>query len=206
MSSPATPGQQISTERPEEQKVTSPVLAPNDTSRAGRPPSGWRIAVLVLLATTALALTACSGGSTAANGTTTTTGPGRVVVTTASRGSVGTILVAPSGHTLYHLTTDKNDHSTCNGSCAQLWPPLTVPAGTRPEAVAGLTGTLGTFTRADGSTQVTYDSEPLYTYAPDTTSSDVLGQGVGGVWFVVTAAGSGAPATSTTTASGGYGY
>jgi predicted lipoprotein with Yx(FWY)xxD motif len=158
-----------------------------------------------VLATTTLALAACSSGSTA-NGTTSTTGKSGEVVATASKTSVGTVLVAPGGHTLHHLTTDKVDVSTCAGSCAHLWPPLTVPAGTKPRALAGLTGTLGTFTRADGSTQVTYDGEPLYTYTPDTTSSDVLGQGVGGVWFVVTANGSGAPATSTTTAAGGYGY
>jgi predicted lipoprotein with Yx(FWY)xxD motif len=194
------------TERPEERKVVFPVHAPNDTSSGSRSMSWWRVAVGLVLATTTLALTACSSGSTTADGTTATTGQSRVVVATASKGGVGTILVAPSGHTVYHLTTDKNDLSTCTGGCAQLWPPLTVPAGTKPRAVAGLTGTLGTFTRADGSTQVTYNGEPLYTYTPDTTSSDVLGQGVGGVWFVVTASGSGAPATSTTTASGGYGY
>lgn len=176
----------------------------------GRPGGRWRVAVGLLMAATALALTACSSGTGTANGTTAptsttaTAAPG-VGVAKASKGSVGTVLVAPDGHTLYHLTTDKNGQSTCTGSCAQLWPPLTVAAGTKPRAGSGITGTLGTLTRADGSTQVTYDGMPLYTYTPDTTSQDVLGQGVGGVWFVVSPTGSGAPVT-TTTASGGYGY
>jgi hypothetical protein len=73
-----------------------------------------------------------------------------------------------------------------------------------------LSGTLGTITRSDGTTQITYNGEPLYSYTPDTTSSDALGQGVGGVWFAVKATGSGAGSqsgsTPTTAKSGGYGY
>lgn len=123
---------------------------------------------------------------------------------------MGTVLVAADGHTLYRLTTDTPTTSTCTGSCGQLWPPLTVPAGTTPRAAAGMTGTLGTITRSDGTVQVTYQGHPLYTYAPDTTASDVLGQGVGGVWFVVSASGSSTTAATstppTTAKSGGYGY
>jgi predicted lipoprotein with Yx(FWY)xxD motif len=85
---------------------------------------------------------------------------------------------------------------------------MTVPAGTAPKAAAGLSGTLGTITRSDGITQVTYNGQPLYQYSLDTTASDALGQGVGGVWFAVKATGSGAASasssTSTTAKSGGY--
>lgn len=120
------------------------------------------------------------------------------------------MLVSSNGHTLYHLTTDTAASSTCTGSCAQLWPPVTLPAGTTLKAAAGMTGKLGTITRSDGTTQLTYNGEPLYQYSLDTSPGDALGQGVGGVWFAVKATGSGgAPAsssTSTTTKSGGYGY
>ena len=48
---------------------------------------------------------------------------------------------------------------------------------------------LSTTTREDGTTQVTYNTWPLYYFAPDAAPGDARGQNVGGVWFVVTAAG-----------------
>src|SRR6185369_7267950 len=48
---------------------------------------------------------------------------------------------------------------------------------------------LGTTTRKDGATQVTYNSWPLYYYEKDKAPGDVTGQDVGGVWFVLSAAG-----------------
>jgi predicted lipoprotein with Yx(FWY)xxD motif len=129
------------------------------------------------------------------------------VVSQAARGSVGTVLVGSNGHTLYKLTTDTPTASTCTAACAQLWPPVTVPAGTTVRAATGLSGGIGTITRSDGTVQVTYLGHPLSPYAPDTTATDTLGQGVGGVWFVVSAPGASGAATTTTTAvRSGYGY
>jgi len=47
--------------------------------------------------------------------------------------------------------------SKCYGSCAAYWPPVkgAVTAGW------GITGKQGTFRRADGSLQATYDGHPL---------------------------------------------
>ena len=45
---------------------------------------------------------------------------------------------------------------------------------------------LGTLTRDDGKTQVSYNSRPLYYYGGDAKAGDVMGQGKGGVWFVAT--------------------
>lgn len=47
-----------------------------------------------------------------------------------------------------------------------------------------MTGALATITRADGTTQVTYDGHPLYYYAADVQAGDTNGEGVGGVWHV----------------------
>ena len=144
-----------------------------------------------------------SGSSTAGSAGSTTP-----VVASATRGSLGTVLVTADGHTLYRLTTDTPTTSTCSGACVQLWPPLTVPTGTTPRAAAGLTGPVGTISRSDGTLQVTYAGHPLYTFASDTTATDALGQGVGGVWFVV-GAGPSDTAASTTTTTGhatGNGY
>jgi len=192
----------------------APVSPVDGTPGRRRSPGSLRVAVGILLAVTALAVSACSGTSSSAGSSTSqsstaaTSGQSSSDVATATKGSVGTVLVSSNGHTVYHLTTDTARSSTCTGSCAQLWPPMTVPAGTAPKAAAGLSGTLSTITRSDGTTQVTYNGEPLYQYSLDTTAGDALGQGVGGVWFAVKATGSGAaPAsssTSTTTKSGGY--
>jgi predicted lipoprotein with Yx(FWY)xxD motif len=126
----------------------------------------------------------------------------------------GQALAGPSGKTLYVFTRDSGSTSACTGSCAGIWPPLTPPAGQHATAGSGVTGTLGTTTRADGTTQVTYDGRPLYYYAPDTAPGQSNGEGVNGVWFIATpngqlptAAGSGSAAPSPSpSGSGGYGY
>jgi predicted lipoprotein with Yx(FWY)xxD motif len=48
---------------------------------------------------------------------------------------------------------------------------------------------LGTTTRADGSTQVTYNGWPLYYFDKDKQPGDTTGQGVGTVWYLISAAG-----------------
>jgi len=102
------------------------------------------------------------------------------------------------------LTTEHNGAIECTGSCAQTWPPLTVPSGESPKLAANLKGTIGTVHRPEGTTQVTYNGHPLYYYAFDTAAGQAKGQGIGGVWFAVTTiATSSAPTTST---SSGYSY
>ncbi len=83
-------------------------------------------------------------------------------------------------------------------------------------AGSGATGTLGTITRADGTTQATYDGHPLYTYVGDTAAGQAKGNGLnlsGGLWYEMTVSGAKpavGTAASTPSAStgggGGYGY
>jgi predicted lipoprotein with Yx(FWY)xxD motif len=94
--------------------------------------------------------------------------------------SLGPVLTGPNGLTLYTHTGDTATSSTCTGSCATAWPPLTVAAGAMASAGTGVTGTLATLTRADGSIQVTYNGQPLYGWKNDAKPGDVTGQGVGG--------------------------
>jgi predicted lipoprotein with Yx(FWY)xxD motif len=98
---------------------------------------------------------------------------------------LGPILVDAAGRTLYLYTKDTPGTSTCTGPCATLWPPLTVPAGSEPQAGPGVSGTLGVIARPDGTRQVTINGQPLYRYSGDQGPGDVRGQGVGNVWFVV---------------------
>jgi len=51
---------------------------------------------------------------------------------------------------------------------------------------------LGTTTRRDGKTEVTYAGHPLYYFISDKKAGDVTGQGInafGGPWYVVSASG-----------------
>ena len=44
---------------------------------------------------------------------------------------------------------------------------------------------LGTTKRTDGTTQVTYNSHPLYYFAGDKAAGDTNGQGTAGIWFLL---------------------
>jgi predicted lipoprotein with Yx(FWY)xxD motif len=191
-------------------RVSRATLRPTVPHRPSGRRRTWTVGVTVVAAgllaaacsstsaTSSTSSTSSTGGATAAS-----TGTGTVVVASAPRSGLGTVLVNADGHTLYRLTTDSSSASTCSGACAQLWPPLTVAAGTTPRATSGLSGPVGTITRDDGTMQVTYQGHPLYTYTPDTSATDARGQGVGGVWFVVNAGPARTASTTTTTAASG---
>ena len=109
-------------------------------------------------------------------------------ITTSEHGQLGTILVGANGNTLYVFTRDEPNKSNCSGRCAQTWPPhVTVGEPTAGEGITA--GMLGTITREDGSTQVTYSGHPLYRFANDEKPGDTNGQGQGGAWFVISPAG-----------------
>jgi predicted lipoprotein with Yx(FWY)xxD motif len=110
--------------------------------------------------------------------------PDTVVVASGS-GDLGSYLVAGmGGKTLYTFKNDEAGVSNCSGDCATAWPPFTVAANTKLVPGEGATGELGTITRADGSTQVTYNGWPLYYFKDDAAAGDTKGQGVGEKWYV----------------------
>jgi predicted lipoprotein with Yx(FWY)xxD motif len=129
------------------------------------------------------ALAAC--GSQAATGSSSTATPtsspsaaasASPVVLAQAVGSNGTILVAASNMmTVYTFSSDTAGVSNCTGSCATIWPAVTVPAGQTPTGGAGVTGTLATITRADGTVQVTYKGLPLYFFHKDAKPGDTNG-------------------------------
>ncbi len=171
------------------------------------------------LAGLAIALSACasSGSSSSTTSTPASTPAGAAASSSSSSGTTvgsatinGTaVLTNSKGFTLYWFAPDTSTTSKCTGSCATYWPPVTGPV----TAGSGVTGTLGTITRADGTVQATYDGHPLYTYAGDTAPGLAKGNGLnlsGGLWYEMTVSGA-KPTTSTSasasaSASGGYGY
>ena len=86
------------------------------------------------------------------------------------------------GFTLYVFDNDlaAPGTSTCDGGCANNWPPLLVSDG----AASGVSN-LGTVTRNDESEQATYNGRPLYFFIGDTATGDTSGDGAGGVWHTV---------------------
>ena len=170
------------------------------------------------LAALALALSACgssasssssassapaAGASSAASSAPASSASGGALETRTINGTA--VVTNAKGMTLYWFAPDTSTTSKCTGACATYWPPVTGPV----TAGSGVTGTLGTITRADGTTQATYDGHPLYTYVGDTAPGQAKGNGKnlsGGLWWEMTVSGA-KPATSTSSSSGGgYGY
>jgi predicted lipoprotein with Yx(FWY)xxD motif len=166
---------------------------------------------LLALAAAATVLAACSSSATSSAGGSGGTSTGSPVATTGGSSlktaTIGgaTVLTSASGFTLYSFAPDTSTKSNCNGTCAQNWPPVKGPA-----TAAGVTGTFGTITRSDGSTQATFDGHPLYTFAGDTAPGQNKGNGLnaaGGLWHEVTTSGAAAPAPAGSSSSGsGGGY
>jgi predicted lipoprotein with Yx(FWY)xxD motif len=133
-----------------------------------------------------------SGASTPSTAASASASESAAVSASASSGSageieaedsdLGTILVDAEGNTIYFFDKDEEGESACTGDCLANWPP--VPAEGTPEAGSGVSATLGTFTRDDGSTQLTVNEYPAYYFAGDSAAGDTNGQGVGGLWFV----------------------
>jgi predicted lipoprotein with Yx(FWY)xxD motif len=139
-----------------------------------------------VLATIAMAVVAC-GESTASTGGSPQATVGTATIAAASNATLGEILVDGTGRTVYLFVADTGTTSACYGACAQYWPPVL----TSGAAVAGSGVTaslLGTITRTDGTTEVTYSGHPLYYVITDKKPGDTTGQAVnnyGAPWFVV---------------------
>ncbi len=105
--------------------------------------------------------------------------------TTTVNGTSETILTTAQGRTLYYRTTDMPPTTVCSGGCASAWPPLLVSGSSTPTSATSLPGKLSAQADANG-TQVEYNGHPLYTYSGDTAPGQTTGEGVGGIWHVVT--------------------
>jgi predicted lipoprotein with Yx(FWY)xxD motif len=153
-----------------------------------------------LAALSVLVAAACGGGgATAASPPKTASGQAASVGV--AKTGLGEILVDSQGRTLYLFKADSGTKSACTGECAAAWPPLLVSA--KPSVGSGLNASLvGTTTRPEGTTQVTYNGHPLYLFVKDQKAGETNGQGVtafGAAWFALSGAGnqaSGSPPSS----------
>jgi predicted lipoprotein with Yx(FWY)xxD motif len=174
----------------------------------------WGVAGLAAIA---LTVSACGSSGSSSSGTAANTpaaggnsssAPAAASGSTVTEKTIGSqqVVVDSNGMTLYWFAIDTPTKSNCSGQCATYWPPVKGPL----TAGSGVTGTLGTITRSDGTTQATYDGHPLYTYVGDKSPGQATGNGKnlsGGVWWEMTVSGSTPPAAaSATSGGGGYGY
>lgn len=162
----------------------------------------WVFGIGALILTAALA--GCGGGP----GTTTTSAPPPATTSPAAptssapaasaaagaemkvaSSSAGQIVVDSKGMSLYFFTKDVKDSGTsaCTAACLDAWPIFTTTS--ESPTVEGVTGTVGTIASPDGKKHVTINGMPLYYYVKDKAPGDVTGQGVGGVWYLVSPAG-----------------
>ena len=168
--------------------------------------AGLLVASLALVA-------ACSSGATTAPPTTAPSAPAATPVASTGSSTVtigmattslGPVLVGPDGMTLYIHAGDSATSSTCTGGCATAWPPLVVASGQTASLASGISGTLGTLRRADGTVQVTFNGMPLYGWQGDKAPGDTTGQNVNG--FTVATPGGSAPAASPSSSGYRSGY
>jgi predicted lipoprotein with Yx(FWY)xxD motif len=158
------------------------VLAWSALRLAALPLARWATITLSAVAALLLALSLAATGPAS-----TSTGSTRALLKLAKIGGVF-VLTNAHGYTLYLFVPDPPNKSTCYGTCAEYWPPVTGI----PTAGTGVRGKLGTIRRSGGGDQVTYDSHPLYTYIGDSAPGQANGNNInlnGGLWREIVVAG-----------------
>jgi predicted lipoprotein with Yx(FWY)xxD motif len=152
------------------------------TAGVGKPVAALGAAVVSVVALGLLAGALAGAGGSGGSGPASSASSGAGLKAASIGGT--TVLVNAAGRTLYWFAPDTSSTSVCNGSCAVYWPPVPGPL----KAGAGVTGTLATIKRADGSLQETYNGHPLYTYVGDSGPGQAHGNNLnlnGGLWHVV---------------------
>ncbi len=168
--------------------------------------------LVAVTATALLTLSACGNGSSStaaqqpAGGT---AGGGTAAhALSVSETSLGKVLVDSRGMTLYMLSADGQDSSTCSTQCLQFWPAVAPAKGGQ------LSVTTGRTTTPDGTAIATVAGHPVYTFSQDQQPGDVNGEGVdefGGIWHAVSPTGvpvtdGGAPSGGSSSGTTGHAY
>jgi predicted lipoprotein with Yx(FWY)xxD motif len=161
-------------------------------------------AMLAVASASLLTLSACGSRGGSPSGGTTPASNHSTGIHTAST-SLGKVLVDSSGMTVYVLSSDGHNHSTCNAQCLQFWPAVA------PEKAATGVAAVGTTKTPAGTSTATVAGHPVYTFAQDQKPGDVNGEGVkayGGTWWAVSATGQPvkSPSSGSSKSSGGGPY
>jgi len=148
---------------------------------------------------------AAGSSATASTPATATQAASKGAAVSVTKGSEGTFLTGAGGRALYLWVADSKGMSSCSGSCAMAWPPLTTKG--KPIASGSVKASeLGTIKRSDGTEQVTYNGHPLYYFEGDPKSGTTTGQGsdaFGAKWWLVSTSGSAITSGGAKAATGG---
>jgi predicted lipoprotein with Yx(FWY)xxD motif len=117
-------------------------------------------------------LAACGGAGGSSSSSASSSGT--ATVSAEQLGDSGAVLVSPDGHALYASEQEESGKVMCTGACVSFWKPLTLAGGT--PTGSSLSGTLATVERPDGTRQVTYNGDPLYTFTQE-GAGEVTGNG-----------------------------
>jgi predicted lipoprotein with Yx(FWY)xxD motif len=150
-------------------------------------------AILAVAATGAALLLAACGGGGSDN----------------TSGKSNTVLADTSGAALYVADQEKDGTVRCTGACTSIWLPV-APGSVRQSLASDLGGKLGSVKRPDGSSQATFNGQPVYRFARDhagTTMGNGVTDGFGGQQFSWHSVGDdGTSASGSSGSSGGYSY
>jgi predicted lipoprotein with Yx(FWY)xxD motif len=164
--------------------------------------------VLASVPVLAIALAACgssnnSSSSSSSPATPATTAASGGAVSVKSVSGVGDVLTDSQGMALYTNNQDSGSKIACTGQCASIWQPLAAPSSGQPTSTdSTIQAKLGVVKLPDGSSQVTFDGKPLYTFIQD-GAGQATGDGVtdsfAGTSFTWTAASSGGGSAGSST-------
>jgi predicted lipoprotein with Yx(FWY)xxD motif/plastocyanin len=112
-----------------------------------------------------------------------TTSSAPLTVKTGSSATLGNYLVDANGMTLYYFARDTVGKSNASATVLASWPVFNPTSFAVPSTLNA--ADFSTITRDDGQKIATYKGWPLYNYAKDKAPGDTLGEGVGGIWFVI---------------------
>jgi predicted lipoprotein with Yx(FWY)xxD motif len=141
-------------------------------------------------ATTSTTSAAYSNGYPSASSTTTSGSTAKATLAVVTNTKLKKqIIVAASGKTVYlYMPDGTSTTSKVPAGLKAVWPAVTV--GAAPTVGSGLDkAKLAADAQPGGTTQVAYNGHLLYTFQGDAGPGTASGEGLGGIWFVLSPAG-----------------
>jgi predicted lipoprotein with Yx(FWY)xxD motif len=118
----------------------------------------------LVIGTAALGVAACGSSDDGSGASTVGSSTGIVSVAKVD----GTDVLADSaGKTLYSAAVEKGGKIHCLDACVSFWHPELASSADAKKAAAELGAKLGVAKRPDGEQQLTFDGQPLYTFAEE---------------------------------------
>jgi len=173
---------------------------------------------ILAVAACSVIITACasttapaSSGPASPQQPTASSTPGTTTIGIRMVSGTGNVLVDSQGHTLYLDDQEKSGTILCSKSdCTMIWKPLLLTGSRAPTGPGTVASMLSTSKRPNGTIQVTLKGSPLYTFAEDTASGQVKGNGqhdrfdgTSFTWHAATPGGAAAQPSPTSMGNGG---